>query len=116
LRGAAAAAARGGGGGARGGGGVTARAPARSPRWLSLSLSSPPPFRAVATVEVVETASALIVKALAEPERDRKKGPKGVKHNGNLTLKQVRSLLPHSVWCPRPSHSSAAAVFFSFLF
>ena len=43
----------------------------------------------MATVEVVETASALIVKALAEPERDRKKGPKGVKHNGNLTLKQI---------------------------
>jgi len=43
----------------------------------------------VATVEVVETASALVVKALAEPERDRKKGPKGVKHNGNLALKQI---------------------------
>jgi len=43
----------------------------------------------VATVEVVETASALLVKALGEPERDRKKGPKNVKHNGNLTLKQV---------------------------
>jgi len=43
----------------------------------------------VATVEVVETAAALVIKALAEPERDRKKGPKGVKHNGNLTLKNI---------------------------
>jgi large subunit ribosomal protein L12e len=43
----------------------------------------------VATVEVVPTASSLIVKALAEPERDRKKGPKNVKHNGNVTLKAI---------------------------
>lgn len=38
---------------------------------------------------MVNTASALVVKALNEPERDRKKGPKNVKHNGNITLKQV---------------------------
>jgi large subunit ribosomal protein L12e len=43
----------------------------------------------VASVEVVDSASALVVKALGEPERDRKKGPKNVKHNGNLTLKQI---------------------------
>lgn len=43
----------------------------------------------VATVEVVPSASSLVVKALNEPERDRKKGPKNVKHSGNLTLKQV---------------------------
>ncbi len=43
----------------------------------------------VATVDVVPTASSLIVKALGEPERDRKKGPKGVKHNGNVTLKAI---------------------------
>jgi len=43
----------------------------------------------VATVEMVNTASALVVKALNEPERDRKKGPKNVKHSGNITLKQV---------------------------
>jgi large subunit ribosomal protein L12e len=43
----------------------------------------------VATVEVVNTASSLVIKQLNEPERDRKKGPKNVKHNGNLTLKQV---------------------------
>ena len=43
----------------------------------------------VATVEVVPAASSLVIKALNEPERDRKKGPKGVKHTGNLTLKQI---------------------------
>ena len=43
----------------------------------------------VATVEVVPAASSLIIKALNEPERDRKKGPKNVKHTGNVTLKQV---------------------------
>ena len=43
----------------------------------------------VATVEVVPTASALVIKALNEPERDRKKGPKGVKHNGNVSLKAI---------------------------
>lgn len=43
----------------------------------------------VATVEVVDSASALVIKELNEPERDRKKGPKGVKHNGNITLKQI---------------------------
>lgn len=55
----------------------------------------------VATVEVVPTASSLVVKALNEPERDRKKGPKGVKHNGNITLKQVleiaREMRPKSL-------------------
>ena len=43
----------------------------------------------VATVEVVPAASSLVVKALNEPERDRKKGPKNVKHTGNITMKQV---------------------------
>lgn len=43
----------------------------------------------VATVEVVPAASSLIIKELNEPIRDRKKGPKNVKHSGNLTLKQV---------------------------
>ena len=43
----------------------------------------------MATVEMVPTASSLVVKALNEPERDRKKGPKNVKHTGNITLKQV---------------------------
>lgn len=43
----------------------------------------------VATVEVVPAASSLVIKALNEPERDRKKGPKNVKHSGNITLRQV---------------------------
>ncbi|KAL8452149.1 hypothetical protein Emag_002490 [Eimeria magna] len=41
-----------------------------------------------ATVEVVPTASSLIIKELKEPPRDRKK-VKNIKHNGNLTLQQV---------------------------
>mmetsp|Transcript_15691 Transcript_15691/g.49099 ORF Transcript_15691/g.49099 Transcript_15691/m.49099 type:complete len:166 (-) Transcript_15691:106-603(-) len=41
-----------------------------------------------ATVELVPTASALIVKALNEPPRDRKK-EKNIKHDGNITLEQV---------------------------
>jgi len=41
-----------------------------------------------ATVEVVPSAAALIVKALKEPARDRKK-EKNIKHNGNLTLDEV---------------------------
>lgn len=42
----------------------------------------------VATVEVVPSASSLIISALKEPPRDRKK-VKNIKHNGNLTLQQV---------------------------
>jgi len=41
-----------------------------------------------AKIEVVPSAAALIVKALAEPERDRKKD-KGIKHSGNVTLEQI---------------------------
>ena len=41
----------------------------------------------VATVEVVPAASSLVIKALNEPERDRKKGPKNVKHSGNITVR-----------------------------
>lgn len=41
-----------------------------------------------ATVELVPTASALIVKALNEPVRDRKK-EKNIKHDGNVTLDQI---------------------------
>jgi len=42
-----------------------------------------------ATVEMVASASSMVIKGLKEPIRDRKKGPKNVKHNGNLTLDQV---------------------------
>jgi large subunit ribosomal protein L12e len=41
-----------------------------------------------ATVEIVPSASALIVKALNEPTRDRKK-EKNIKHDGNVTLDQI---------------------------
>jgi large subunit ribosomal protein L12e len=42
----------------------------------------------IAQIEVVPSAAALIVKALAEPERDRKK-EKNIKHSGNITLEQL---------------------------
>mmetsp|Transcript_6667 Transcript_6667/g.13171 ORF Transcript_6667/g.13171 Transcript_6667/m.13171 type:complete len:171 (+) Transcript_6667:113-625(+) len=42
-----------------------------------------------ATVELVPSASSLIMRELKEPVRDRKKGPKNVVHDGNLTLDQV---------------------------
>lgn len=41
-----------------------------------------------AQVEMVPTATALVIKALNEPYRDRKK-VKNVKHTGNVTLKDV---------------------------
>ncbi|KAL2919511.1 60S ribosomal protein L12 [Polyrhizophydium stewartii] len=41
-----------------------------------------------ATVEVLPSASTLLIQALKEPPRDKKK-EKNIKHNGNLTLNQV---------------------------
>jgi large subunit ribosomal protein L12e len=41
-----------------------------------------------AQVEMVPTATALVVKALKEPYRDRKK-EKNIKHSGNVTLNDV---------------------------
>merc|ERR1711976_1151676 len=41
-----------------------------------------------ATVSLINSASALVMKALNEPVRDRKK-VKNVVHDGNLTLDQV---------------------------
>jgi len=53
-----------------------------------------------AKIEVVPSAASLLVKALAEPERDRKKD-KNVKHNGNVSLDQVydiaRTMRPRSM-------------------
>lgn len=43
----------------------------------------------VATAEVIPSASALLIRELAEPPRDRKK-VKNIKHNGNLTWDQIR--------------------------
>ena len=42
----------------------------------------------VATIEVVPSAASLIIKALNEPERDRKK-EKNILHNGNITFDTV---------------------------
>ncbi|KAG6492409.1 hypothetical protein ZIOFF_047372 [Zingiber officinale] len=41
-----------------------------------------------AKVSVVPSAAALVIKALKEPERDRKK-TKNIKHNGNISLDDV---------------------------
>ncbi|CAK8674254.1 large ribosomal subunit protein uL11-like [Clavelina lepadiformis] len=41
-----------------------------------------------ATVTVVPTASSLIIKALKEPPRDKKK-VKNIKHNGNITVDDI---------------------------
>lgn len=41
-----------------------------------------------AAVEVIPTATALVIKALKEPYRDRKK-EKNIKHTGNLSLNDV---------------------------
>lgn len=53
-----------------------------------------------ATVDVVPSASSLVIKALNEPPRDRKK-VKNIKHSGNLTLDQIfdiaRAMRPRSL-------------------
>ena len=41
-----------------------------------------------AQIEVVPSASSLVIKALKEPARDRKK-EKNIKHNGNLSLDEI---------------------------
>jgi len=41
-----------------------------------------------AAVSVVPSASSLVIKALKEPPRDRKK-EKNIKHSGNITLDEV---------------------------
>merc|ERR1712204_146467 len=43
-----------------------------------------------ATCSVVPSAAALIIKALKEPPRDRKK-VKNIKHNGNITMDDILS-------------------------
>jgi len=44
-----------------------------------------------AAIDVVPSAASLIIKALKEPPRDRKK-VKHVKHNGNLTFDEIVSI------------------------
>ena len=54
----------------------------------------------VATVEIVPSASSLVIKALKEPLRDRKKD-KNIVHSGNLALDDVieiaRTMRPRSL-------------------
>src|SRR5690606_22386383 len=53
-----------------------------------------------ATIEVVPSAASLIIKALKEPPRDRKK-VKNIKHSGNLTMDEIikiaRTMRPRSM-------------------
>merc|ERR1712137_548486 len=53
-----------------------------------------------AQIEVVPSAAALIIKALNEPERDRKK-EKNIKHDGNISLEALyqvaRTMRPRSM-------------------
>ena len=53
-----------------------------------------------AKVDVVPSAAALIIKALKEPPRDRKK-VKNIKHNGNITMDDIlsaaRTMRPRSM-------------------
>ena len=44
-----------------------------------------------ASISVVPSAASLIIKALKEPPRDRKK-QKNIKHNGNITIDDVISI------------------------
>ncbi|XP_055246290.1 large ribosomal subunit protein uL11-like [Gorilla gorilla gorilla] len=46
-----------------------------------------------AQIEVVPSASALIIKALKEPPRDRKK-QKNIQHNGNITFDEIVNVAP----------------------
>lgn len=53
-----------------------------------------------ATISVVPSAASLIIKALKEPPRDRKK-VKNIKHNGNLSFDEIitiaRTMRPRSM-------------------
>lgn len=44
-----------------------------------------------ATISVIPSAASLIIKALKEPPRDRKK-QKNIKHNGNLTFEDILAI------------------------
>jgi large subunit ribosomal protein L12e len=53
-----------------------------------------------AAIEVVPSASSMVIKALKEPPRDKKK-VKNIKHNGNITMNDVyeiaRTMRPKSM-------------------
>merc|ERR1719198_1526748 len=56
-----------------------------------------------AKVEMVPSASTLVIKALNEPIRDRKKGPKDIEHDGDIELDKIieiaRVMRPRSMAC-----------------
>merc|ERR1712132_15266 len=60
------------------------------------------------TVQVVPSATALVIKALKEPPRDRKK-VKNISHDGNLTWDDILLLVVPcaSALTPRPSKAHA---------
>jgi len=58
-----------------------------------------------AKVAVVPSAAALVIKALKEPERDRKK-VKNIKHNGNISLEDVIEIA--KIMAPRSMAKSSA--------
>ena len=53
-----------------------------------------------AQVELVPSSSSLVMKALKEPVRDRKNGPKNIVHDGNISLDELieiaRTMRPRS--------------------
>ncbi|XP_021117674.1 60S ribosomal protein L12 isoform X1 [Heterocephalus glaber] len=62
---------------------LTFRGSAVHLRWGGLTSS-----KSLLQIEVVPSASALIIKALKEPPRDRKK-QKNIKHSGNITFDEI---------------------------
>merc|ERR1712159_475735 len=58
-----------------------------------------------ATISILPSSTALLIKELGEKERDRKK-VKNIKHDGNLTLEQVvRVAKIMETRCPRNSRA-----------
>merc|ERR1711964_580957 len=60
-----------------------------------------------ATISVCPSAAALIIKALKEPHRDRKK-VKNIKHNGNITMEDIYHAA--RVMRPRPNSINFSGV------
>lgn len=71
-----------------------------------------------AAIDVVPSAASLIIKALKEPPRDRKK-VKHVKHNGNLTFDEIvaiaRTMRPRSMARKLEGLSHSLTVFESYI-
>lgn len=65
----------------------------------------------VATVTVVPSASTLILKALKEPPRDRKK-VKHVKHSGNISLDEVIDVARQVIFFPVSCNKSHGIIIY----